>query len=174
MDASVYNHSSLIFFTALFSGRVLQRKRARRQRRRSQSVTLRPVTAKQTKQINNQPRMSQSTPLTIQILKLTRGQAVTSSVKKDTSTRTKAILYFSSATPTLTERVRRAQEPPLQIARVRDLCPYLFHHFDCIRGRWMRRYIIINHSSLIFSLHYFLAVFCSANVHDDNKDDHRS
>ena len=174
MGASVYNHSSPIFFTALFSGRVLQRKRARRQRRRSQSVTLRPVTAKQTKQINNQPRMLQSTPLTIQILKLTRGQTVTSSVKKDTSTRTKAILYFSSATPTLTERVRRAQEPPLQIARVRDLCSGLLHHFDCIRGRVVAS--VYYHQSLLtyFSLHYFLAVFCSANVHGDNEDDQKS
>ena len=36
---------------------------------------------------------------------------------------------------------------------------------------WVRRYIIINHSSLIFSLHYSLTVFRSANVHGDNEGD---
>ena len=40
----------------------------------------------------------------------------------------------------------------------------------CIRARWVCRYIIINHSSLIFSLNYFLTVFCSANVHGDNEE----
>ena len=161
---SLYQSCIAYLFTSLFSDRVLQRKRVKWKRTRSKVLILRPVDVKQTKKMNNQPRMSQSTLLTIQIPELKNGQNVTSSAKKDTSTRTKAIKkYFSNATPTLTERARRAKQRLLQGVRVRDLCSGLSPS-HCIRGRWVCRYIIINHSSLICSLHYFLTVFCSANV----------
>ena len=97
----------LFLFTSLFSDLRLQRKRAQSKRTRSKVLILRPVDV--TQQINNRQRVSKSTPLTIQILKaLLKLQNVTSSAKKDTSTRTKAIKCLLNACPTLTERTRWA------------------------------------------------------------------
>ena len=50
---------------------------------------------------------------------------------------------------------------------VRDLCSGLLHRI--VFGA-----SVYNHSSFILSLHYFLILFCSANVHGDNADDQKS
>ena len=44
----------------------------------------------------------------------------------------------------------------------------------CVLAFSIALYSVYDHSSLIFPLHYFLTVFCSANLHGDNEGDQRS
>ena len=63
------------------------------------------------------------------------------------------------------------KNPPYTVSRC-VICVLAFSITFIILGAgWVRRYIIINRSSLIFSLNYFLTVFCSANVQGDSAED---